>query len=266
MKFRSAAILATAMASALCLNSAQAAGTASASVSIVEIVLTDLDLTDGITPSLQLLAPSRTASRANATYLNATPRAWIGENKGSSDYFGSLNAQTSVPNQVFGTASKSGDSLETLAVSTSMSAGNSSILRTEADAMSFVEFLLSPNTSLSITFDMSVSADSVTGQSRDAMAYTSAYIDYIWAPRPIGPSFNKTYQEDEFGQHGQAGSVRWTGTIDSGASEEHLFMTINAISSVTPAPVPEPATYGMMLAGLALVGAAGRRARKQRAA
>lgn len=258
MRLRSAGLLA-ALACALCLNGAQAA-TANASVAIVEITLTDLDVNDGITPSLQLLTPDFFDSRVSVTHFfrnSATPNV---NGLTSFNYFEPLQRRTILTSSLDGTAAKTGTSLDTLAISSSLTTTPGLLSRADASSNAHVDFLLSPNTSLSITFDLSVQADAVFGDSTYARADAWAMINYEGALRPFGPNRSLIHEDTDRGTlRGKEETVRWTGTIDSRADALDLNLQFATFAQISP--VPEPQTWGMLLAGLALAGAAARRKR-----
>ncbi|WP_312435550.1 FxDxF family PEP-CTERM protein [Janthinobacterium sp.] len=65
-------------------------------------------------------------------------------------------------------------------------------------------------------------------------------------------------------------SLSWVGDLAAGSYAVHITgvtatKNVQYTASVSALPVPEPETYGMMLAGLALVGAAARRRAKKSA-
>ncbi|MFP5390155.1 MAG: PEP-CTERM sorting domain-containing protein [Gammaproteobacteria bacterium] len=86
---------------------------------------------------------------------------------------------------------------------------------------------------------------------------TSPYVilSYELRGHPADPSAPFTLAPEGFAQ--QSFNVYW---YDSGFIRYYFDAHIDSVVDVTP--VPEPATYGMLLAGLALVGAAARTRRR----
>lgn len=269
MKLRRALFLAF-LAPSLLINTAHAASTASASVSIAEIVLTDLDLNDGIAPSLQIVPENIRVETASVYYTPRGSFTPIGDYDESKNDLAPLDAQLSVGNLLAGTATKRGTSLDTLALSTELSASAGSIKSAASRIDSSVRLRLSPNTSISITFNVDVQADSVPGESESALGslIISMHPAEASIPLPDDLNYHLSYSENASGQgQGQAGPVSWTGTYELGKTAYDLRLHLDAVSAISP--VPEPHTYGMLAAGLLVAGAAGwlqrRRATKRSA-
>lgn len=214
----------------------QAQTTTSASLKGFSYQLIDLDTTDGISASLTLTPVS--------TWLAAR-----GFDPGS---------YTPNPLQIVdeaGTASvanQTGSALATYdgSVMSTSQASTAPGYRMAADVIQTWGFLLSPNTRVIFSAFASVSSQSsvdgyafggagLNGSTRAADGYPSYYFDDIRLSDGSESrlvSFSVTAS-----QAGLSGMVR-AGV--SGSAEQYL----------TPLPVPEPSTYALLLAGLALVG------------
>lgn len=266
MKMKSALLAAT-LAPALFVNTAHAAATASASISIVEVVLTDLDVNDGITPSLQFMPDSGfTKESASVSYRKRAPGSpFVSNTVTEEDNFKPLDAQMALGNVLSGSATKRGDTFETLGFASDLSAGASDIRSAAASTSSYIRFLLSPNTKLSITFAFDVQADSVPGESQSANAAAWLNLSLTEAPRPLplDQYLLLTYEENALGEgEGQPGPATYTANWSTGNYTPDLNLQMYTSAGISP--VPEPHTYSMLLAGLMLAGAAGiRRGRKQ---
>lgn len=241
-------------------NFAHAASTATASVSIVEIVLTDLDPNDGITPSLQVLPLEWGESSAGVNYYIPAPgpgSVWTYET--SKDPLAPLQTELALGPVFAGTATKGGTSLDTLSIASALTVSASDLRDSRSSAQSLVHLVLSPNTNMSITFDFDVQAHSVPTDSDRAGATGFVFINDLRFSRPSPDSVDMQhgYTESAAGNGGKSGNFRFTGGLNSGEQARDLVFQMYVESRI--APVPEPHTYAMMLAGLLIAGAASRR-------
>lgn len=175
----------------------------------------------------------------------------------SIDSLDELHAQHDLGDVLTQSANKRGDSFETLAIDTSLSASASHLDLAVSRAGIDTRFVLSPNTRMSITFTVDLNADSVPGESEFATA--RAWLSVINAnatrPYPGELRFLQTYSENSLAQgEGEAGVFSYSGIIGAGDTAQVFLLAMNADSSISP--VPERSTYAMMFAGLLVAGAA----------
>jgi hypothetical protein len=260
MRLCTTAFLSAISAAALAQSSAEAR------ISNVTLQLIDLDLTDGIAPSLTF-----------NTGINGTLAGWdiydehtgllYSDSKTTSAPLGPVTAEQSIDNlphtrsdvsagisginftdkELWARASMS-DTLGTNTTSAYVTSGN-------------VWFVLSPNTQVIFSADLSVrsSAGPVAGPRLFAIANSSATMglyssrENVWQSTPL-------YHNAVFGQDRGPG---WDRTYslsfsNATASEGAYALGLNVgasayTSAVIPAPVPEPASIAMLLAGLGVV-------------
>lgn len=103
-----------------------------------------------------------------------------------------------------------------------------------------------------ITFDMSSSFDTNSLGSIDQYLF-----DFGDGSTPTGwigtPSVSHTFYGAEGALYGVSGYVRWSGSVGEIGTALQFVKVTNSGQTVV-APVPEPETYAMLLAGLGLLG------------
>lgn len=251
-----------------------AATTASGTVSNIGFELIDLDLNDGITPSLnfnvtggyyfedpytELTLADQRSGYNNTQRQNQT----ISQPYQSSASYApsggtALNASASVTGRLF-----DGLTMQAQASSAGGEAGANSLATS-----GHVHFILSPNTALRITADLYATAARAPGLTDGGSYADVQFLIFENVPestsysRPDG-FFAATYTPGVSSGLFQAAHVdylinnRSTGSITN-------MMSFNAYASaqtLATSPVPEPATYGMLLAGLGVLAATARRRR-----
>lgn len=269
MKLASAAFAVAVLMSSLSPSAAQARTEGYASISNFQVTLTDLDPNDGIAPSLQL-NPDPWLSRLSVVsadyyrHLSGDRKeTWIeGDLPWDAGHVsvGYGGAQFGPATQLGADAVIRGDSLFNIELE-AIARANESIGASyaEAYALSYFRTLrLSPNTHMSLTFDMTVhsvltdpyegafmSSIAIAGLSHGQFQHRH---DLRWDDGATGPASpdTRTYSFDY-----SAGS--------SPHDLEFAFTTLVVGWSATP--VPEPHTYAMLLAGLGLIAGARRYAR-----
>lgn len=278
MKLRFAALLFAAQAVALHVHAADTTPSASASVSNFRFTLADLDIDDRNFPSLSYVMPLEGyedgwasagaqygPQRTEVTYSERTYQIVPGQtvSHGTAHTEGSSTLSTS--------STVGGLPLGSLALSATASASNSNGMTwATADARSPAVFHLSPYTALTITFELSANSANLDAE---APGYAESWARVAVFTSGATPSFFEEFEvrhalgADRFGDIGEAGTRFFMAQLSSGAETLEVHVEASAVASVQAiSPVPEPHTWGMLLGGLALVGAAGARARRHRQA
>lgn len=229
-----------------CAPAHAATSTATASIEQFALRLVDLDLNDGITPSISF-RPLHTSVMT------------VGGGRGEElDTYGSTAIET-----VFGTAA---GTVSDTTVSSSASINHplpfGSLHGYRNDSFRSTEFTLSPNTQLIVS--------AVGKMSRELPEYVSSstshlrMLGYLWDDRGLWlDDFNKAY-------YSPVGSttIDLTSSLisDGKARTGRFYLSSYAILSGPVMSVPEPSTYAMLLAGTFVVGALARRRRQVRLA
>lgn len=275
--------LAVAAGFVLAATPAFADSSASATLGNVRITLTDLDLTDGITPSL-------TINFGSQPYLNGAIGSYgpefvrdgyahLGKNAGSTVTDSVQAAYASSSATMVGADNISG--ITSMAVSGA--AGSSAIGFGEFGALAgnytLASFLLSANTAITITMDATMNVqttlgyDPATGNGEHAQSHVHVLFDGY---DDNGNSLLDEYYQDlyvdaKLDANGnitgaqQSWASTFSVTFNNFSSHEQLgnFMgEIGVGGSSMLTPVPEPETYALLLAGLGVVGQVARRRRK----
>lgn len=257
-----------AMCGGLIAFSAAAQTTTTATVSNVSYRLVDLDPNDGIAPSLTVVNYGTVTGPSSLTAgfeMNAVQVDVIGP---------SANMPINLA-ETHGTASASGaitgdGALASMGLSvTAKATGDGSFTFIQASAQAgsgLTNFLLSPKTQVIFTAD-----SSQIGQTQQAgdwavanswisiLTYVNGQPDYVQSPWNTMNSYNVG---------GGAHTETWNGVLTvsyqnlSDAAQVSAFgagAAVNSDGFGAPLPVPEPSTYAMLLAGLAMTGFAARR-------
>lgn len=227
------------------------AATASASAEIHDLKyqLIDLNPNDGILPTITF-----DYSSANQESKSWSPWA---------SHVGGADSSTQVVH-ASGSASTA-SSATGLAAAVALS---SDYYRSyEASARNYYDFILSPYTAVLITAVGSLDVDAGGSTASAATIEFDASLDHLDA----GGVRGGTYYSQRYDSRDGAGDYSFAAYFASGATSEDGFIILHAGSStwlnaptapVDPtSPVPEPETYGMLVAGLAVVGALSRRRR-----
>lgn len=225
-------------------------GTATASLSNIQFELIDLDLTDNITPSI-------TFSRKLASE-SVILRSGNDSVQGSSSGFNTISR--TVPD-----ASVSAGATPTSLKVEAHAGTVTSNLNATASASQTMYFVLSPSTRLSF----SAQADAVLENEGIMMAWSSAslgasidmLINGVFGNETVSMTLRDTKGERSRFLHGSIDTGASVGKGTLSASTSARF--INASGMTVPmSPVPEPASYAMLAAGLLVIGATRRKARK----
>ena len=251
------------------LNSmALAQSSASASISAITFQLIDLDLADGIAPSLSFISdiPYGESNGGWEIYDNHTGLLLNQEAKGaaplgpfrvSRSYVDEPHMRSEVSAGISGAALAdksawaSASMLDRLGENTSIAWVRSG----------FVAFVLSPNTSVTFTADVSLLAEAgpVAGPGLWAAAIAGASMgmrgehDSDWVSASL--YHNAVFGEDRGAGREDSFSISRANTLHTSDSYVLNFQA-SASAYTTPAippPVPEPATYAMLLAGIGIV-------------
>ncbi|MCE3604462.1 PEP-CTERM sorting domain-containing protein [Massilia sp. P8910] len=232
---------------------AQVSYSATTSISNIRYTLTDLDLNDGVTPYIRYDTAEHSVFVAREWDMDA------GHDQEDSRELSYFDQQTTAfDTSTAGTHSKHlqvaadirGTTLDTLAMSNTATVSGSGRGGTHSDIALDRVFVLSPNTSMSISLDVSTFVSS-SGEALEGRANSYAYIR-------IGDN-NRTYdlRADVQGPGEKQVKHTFTTTIQTKNGEYWVNseLWVRAHASVDGvSPVPEPQTYAMLLAGLGLIG------------
>lgn len=212
-----------------------AQGTSSATLSGFTYTLIDLDPNDGITPSLTLTNPDYWIATAGYPDMTGYP-----------DPVDIITAPgTAHVATATGSSTSSYDGRAVSAITTV--SGQSP--RFSADAIVQWNFALTPHTAAVIMGYGSLAATSTADAAMDGSAQLFA-------------AYQSTYLDDTiYAYQGANQSKVLNVTFSTGDTEldGRLGLSVSAAGQSFAAPVPEPETYAMMIAGLAVVAYARRR-------
>ncbi|WP_343732350.1 PEP-CTERM sorting domain-containing protein [Duganella sp.] len=271
-KFTFATLLAASLSIAMT-GHASAANSAASSLGNFHITLIDLDLTDGVTPSFQLMGASAPTARVLTLDQDSTLTA-----AGPFESIANSNAGTYFSQ--WASASGAG-TLETLWLQAAAQSNGANTGRFDAAGRAtagLLNFELSAHTGIRISADTSVSAASsglIPGAeftSTVGIATMDAYIghegswEYAWTALSASTLDLRGESDALLPKHDAAsGTLTLVYDNTTAASKSGVldFRVGADISQFPAAPVPEPASYAMFGAGLALLGAA-RARRRQR--
>ena len=216
------------------------AATASTEISNFRIELIDLDTTDNINPSFSY---SLREDSIHASYDMAYRSVYTWS---STDEMGEYS------NTYHGATT-----LTTLGNNAILSKSSTPVSGLRADAFGelYYDFTLSPNTQVNILAWGKVTSDKQGGRNAFGMAS-------LIGSTSTGQSFSKS-----LGVWGSPSNVEgWMigafRSDDEAATGYYLLRTDAFSESIYLPPIPEPETYGMLLAGLGVVGLAARRRRR----
>ncbi|WP_295993582.1 PEP-CTERM sorting domain-containing protein [Rugamonas sp.] len=283
-----AAACAAAVVAVAAAGPAHAAASSSATFGNLTITLTDLDPNDGIAPSLIYQADAQptimgeTRSFGDEFVQHTFNKVLVGQQGGLN---GALNDELASSNASLTSA-------VTLAGFSSASASGKALSTVDGNGRYFAEatgqdpymnsFTLSANTMMTITVNGSARAQTTIGYNLDAFQAEEAnahlFLDieaYTDNGTYVGGYQETTLQalyevKDDGSVVGQTQS--WDGQMSAsfsnktGQSASGFFVAdvdVSGLSSV--AAVPEPETYAMLMAGLALVGWGAKRAKRRQA-
>lgn len=239
--------LALALATSLPAGLAHAASvSAEASIRQFSIELIDLDPNDGITPFISF---SNVTYDASSEYrLNGGATTLL---RDSLDSAGSTGVTGPVGSASTSSTATSWSSAATLD-------GNPAGSPVALAAIFYrASYILSPATRAVFTFEGDISAPSASGPGYSTASAFMASELYVYPDDWSHPR--------SFSLLGQSpGAFSYTGEVRSLAGEQasgmlQLSTGVEAYLYGPAAPVPEPSTYAMLLAGVAIVGAARRR-------
>ncbi|MCE3607949.1 PEP-CTERM sorting domain-containing protein [Massilia sp. P8910] len=230
-----------------CVPAQAASGNTSASLNNLQFQLIDLDLTDNITPSITF-----SNKGSYSTYSVYSGNTIVDEDT----FSGYKTRSRSFPNGGISIASTP----TSLTAQTHGNSGTSDLYvwsKTEQN----LSFTLSPSTRLLFSVQAETLVDS------DGLEQGSAYT-YIGGT--LSTFINGVSGDDEFSSalgitQGKRSRLL-QGSLDTGVAYGTGMLTATTAASLKisgqTSPVPEPATYAMLAAGLLVIGAARRKARK----
>jgi hypothetical protein len=228
------------MAAVIAASPAQAATIdATASLSGFRFELIDLDLNDNITPSIQFYDPQHRAY-AQANW------SWTPEDRQDIEHAGSV----SVTNLDGGAGATT--QLHQVSSSASIDAGAGTSRSLNAYAYQSSAFTLSPSTGLRVTALGTIDVDNPDG----AFAQGRFVFDAQLFNTAGSASEFQAFSHDYDSRHGSASTILAGYLYTDGIAREGRFsFNAYAYSYGLAAPVPEPATWGMLAGGLGLIGA-----------
>lgn len=216
--------------------------TSTATLSGFSYTLTDLDPNDGISPNLTLTAPN---------YWIAT--AAYPDGSGYPDPVNIISQPgISYITTATGYAVASYDDFN----ASSVVMVNEHAPQHASNVITQWHFALTPNTAVTFTSFGAIHAEHAGDLTTDA--YAQLFAAYL--PSPSAPY--ETYLDDSlYAYYGQNQSRELNVTLSSGVSEldGRVGLGTTAYGQSVAAPVPEPATYAMLVCGLVAIGYAKRR-------
>ncbi|NHZ65773.1 PEP-CTERM sorting domain-containing protein [Massilia genomosp. 1] len=247
--------------------------------------LVDLLPNDGIAPTLSIVKPlypehpgTRAVGDISETGLRQTRES--SEDRSRVLYSRNLDAGLSVP-QGSVVSTVGGTNFQTLALSTAASTKNGAGYERRAVASNYVmieEFVLAPGTQVRFLADASGSVSKSqpnTSSLKESSTFTASmsfpefsangYPDFVSEFSLRAPSWsadpNSPYSESA----SERLSIMFQNTAKTSVNLKVLLTLWSEANSLdtspVASPVPEPATYGMLIAGLALVAGVARRKR-----
>lgn len=252
-------------------------GSATATLSSLTFTLIDLDLTDGVTPSLSFLAAEYTSSRSayGTVYRIADNASMEGEQRRT------FLTQEPVAMLATGsaTASMTGATAASISSETGFSAqsnattGNTDIVVAGAETNPTEwgrTFVISANTALMIEADYLLEASLLNRVNPQEVASASLLLEaYLKASTSAGQEvksfFDYAYTSAETGDHDQkSGHIKFTFENASSSNREGFFTQVGARTYVAVGAVPEADTSLMAMLGLGAMGAVAARRRQQK--
>ncbi|ATQ77590.1 hypothetical protein CR152_26115 [Massilia violaceinigra] len=244
---------------------AQSTSTSTSSISNIRYTLIDLDLTDGDSPSFTpgYWEPQGSGLSVGVRDHDSGHEQYDSRHSPDVDFFDQqsivFNTVTpgSQPKHVQVGAGISGTSLDSFAIIANANINGSGRGSGTSHVDLYRTFYLSPNTLLSISFDINTVATH-TGPALHGWA--SSYAS-VWIGKQNAHFQHNAEVPGEL--PGQGGLQTFTITVQSDNSERLVNIGMEARSTSVLhdiSPVPEPETYAMLLAGLGLIG--WRRARR----
>lgn len=221
----------------------------SAAISGFKIELIDLDLTDNIAPSLTFDYGGRTAFSFYNEELIAPQRKTL--SKSGTVAITRPNGSTSATLDTTGLSS-----------ATDLVHNSNKWVDYESKAESYEGFILSPNTGLFVTALGSISAEN------DGMNSAVSEVNLLVSLYNTDDGVSGSrYFIHNFSTGDGAREYTMSGYLASGPTAQRATISMRATTRLwasSPVPsVPEPTTYGMLLAGGLLVGAMARRRRQR---
>lgn len=230
-------LLAAAMGTATAQAQAQASS-AHASLAQLNFQLFDLDLSDGITPAMNITATQTWSQSFYGTLTTPIEDHTI------------YAAGSSSVSRAFGQAATSGGAAPWTSAASYTDAAPGDIYFKSYNLYQ-IQFTLTPSTGLLVTADASVDAsDAGGGSEASSLAFINGWLNAELPYNYLGDgayAYDTSLSRTLRGQM-QSGAVALTGG---------LHVVTEAVAQL--APVPEPASVAMLLTGLAVVGAGVRR-------
>lgn len=256
MKLSPTLLLTGALLSAPWMDPAHAASYASATLSLIEVTLTDHDMYDGIPASMELLGwAAGGPAQTNVTFdlrdgtQEVSTHTAIG-------FWRPVSTQAADGDATLAISTVGGHALDGLMLSSTAGASAGKLFDVDTWAYTGYRYRLSPNTSASFTFDFGVDAHNAPSQSLDAWAQAEVIMAFENANYPdhhIGLSYHDHVREPL----GQPGRKRHTATMTTGPEFRSFQVDMGTVAhiSLITSPVPEAPSWAMLLAGLMLFGA-----------
>ncbi|NHZ98678.1 PEP-CTERM sorting domain-containing protein [Massilia sp. CCM 8734] len=233
---------------------------ASATMSNIRFTLTDLNLDDGIAPSLVPKLDGGAVTRDFSTWYEDNDARKYQSFSADPAYFDSRTVAFDTPtagpkpNRVTGSVSIGGDSFDHFALAANATVAGTRQRTAGAGALLVRSFTLSPNTAVTITMDVTVLSGKTNANFN---GYGTSSASFWIGNRAVERATHAV--ESLYQGSGTPGLLTMSTTYESqlGETSVDAYFWVNAYAwengNGMPLPVPEPETDAILLVGLGMI-------------